>query len=146
MEIVIEVLTKAFDTNISYAILMDIVIGFLYLFNIILGTFIGTKEGNFDVKKFFFGVLKAVCILLIIIGVCYILNVFTLTLNKIDFITLDENFVGVMELFAILITNGVDASKEVLEKIKTFRELRYVSADSVVINDNEIVEPVEYKG
>ena len=145
MEIILEVLTKALDTNISYAVLMDVVIGFLYLFNIILGVIIGTQEDHFDIKKFFFGVMKAVCVLLIIVGICYILNVFTLTISLIRDITIDTDLVTTLELLGILVTQGIDLSKEVIEKIKSFRELKYVTYDAV-ISDTNVVEPIEFKG
>ena len=146
MEIIIKVLVSALDNNIAYAVLMDVVIGFLYLFNILLGTIIGAKESKFDIRKFLFGVLKAVCILLIIVGVCYILNVFTLTINLIEGITIDDGLVTTIELLTILITTGIDIAKEVMDKIKAFRELKYISYDNVRVKNDNVIEPTELKG
>lgn len=140
MEIIINVLSQALDTNIAYAILMDIVVGFLYLFNILLGTIIGTKQNKFDIKKFLFGLLKAVCVLIIIVGVCYILNVFTLTINLINGINISEELVTTLQVLAILITTGIDIAKEVVDKIKSFRELKYVSYDSVQLSNDKLVD------
>lgn len=146
MEIISKVLLEAIDVNLSYVVLMDIVVGFLYLFNIILGTIIGTSTSHFDIKKFFFGVLKAICVLLIILGVCYILNVFTLTLNQLSSVNIDTDLIGTLEVISILIVNIVDISKEIIDKLKSFRELRYESYDKVSFSDTNIVEPIEFKG
>lgn len=147
MEIIKEVLMAALDANLSYVVLMDIVIGFLYLFNIILGTIIGTKESRFDLKKFLFGVLKAICILLIVIGLCYILNVFTLTLNKLSgFITISTDLVSTIEVLSTMVTIGLDIAKECIDKASSIRTLRYVSPEDVVVNDTNVVEPIEFKG
>ena len=146
MEIINKVLIGALDSNISYAVLMDIVIGFLFLANCILGGIIGARTEKFSVKKFLFGVLKALIIMFIIIGTCYVLNVFTLTLNLIEGVNIGTEMVSTLELLGILITNGIDIAKEVLEKVKAFRDLKYVSYDDILISDTNIIEPTELKG
>lgn len=147
MEIISKVLLEALADNvISYAILTDLCVGFLYLANILLGSIIGTKQSHFDIKKFFFGVFKAICVMLIIVGVCYILNVFTLTISLINGININTELVTTLELLGILITTGIDIAKEVIEKLKAFRELKYISYDDVTFSDTNIIEPVEYKG
>ena len=146
MEIILEVLTKALDTNISYAVLMDIVIGFLYLFNIILGTIIGTRESHFDIKKFLSGILKAILVLMIVVGVCYILNVFALTISLINGIEISEEFVSTIQILGILITQGIDIANELKDKISSIRDLKYVSTETVTISDTNLVEPIEFKG
>ena len=146
MEIILDVLTKALDSNIAYAVLMDICIGFLYLFNILLGTIIGSKEDHFDIRKFLFGVLKALCIMLIIVGVCYILNVFTLTVSLVNGIEISQELVTSLQLLAILFAIGIDLGKEVLEKIKTIKSLKWVSYDDIVVSDVNVAEPTELKG
>lgn len=146
MEIILTVLSQALDNNISYAILMDVVLFFLFGINIILGTIIGTKESHFDVKKFFFGVLKALVIMISIVAICYIVNVFTLTINLIEGITISESFVTTMEILAILITMAGDLIKEITEKLKNIKSLKYTSYDNIIISDTNIIEPTELKG
>ena len=146
MEIIKEVLTKAFDVNLSYVVLLDIVLGFLYLFNILLGTIIGTKENNFNIKKFLFGILKSICVLLIVLGICYILNVFALTLSLLKSITINMELVTTLEIVTVLVTDVADISKELIEKIKSFRDLKFVSSEDVIYSDTDIAEPFELKG
>ena len=128
---IINTLKVAYDVNIEYVILMDVVLGFLYLFNILLGTIIGTHTSKFDAKKFVFGFVKAICVLVIIVGVCYILNVFTLTINQIENINIGTELISTLEMLTILITQGIDLAKEVIEKIKTFRDLKYIKYEDV---------------
>ena len=146
MEIIKTTLMMACDKSIAHVILLCICLSFLHGANILLGTIIGTKESKFDIKKFLFGIIKAVSLLLIIVGVCYILNVFTLTISLIEGITIDDELVTTLELLGILVIQGIDISKEVIEKIKAFRKLKYVSYDDVVISDTNIVEPIDFKG
>lgn len=147
MKIIIDVLTQALNDNLSYVALMDVVLAFLYIFNILLGTILGTTSDKFDVKKFFFGILKAVCLLLIVFGICYILNVFTITMNQLKgFITISTEAVNTLEVIVILATQGLDIAAECLEKIRAFRELKYVSPSDVVLNDQNIIEPTELRG
>ena len=138
MEIVINVLSEALDKNISYAVLMCIILFFLYLANILLGCILGTMADGFNLKKFIFGIVKALCMLFIVVGVCYILNVFTLTINLIEGININTEIVSTLELLTILITITLDTAKEVLDKIKAFRDLKYISYDDVVVSDTNI--------
>lgn len=147
MEKVIMILTEAFSNdNLSSAFLMCVVLFFLYFANILLGTILGTMQSKFNIKKFAFGILKAICVLLIIVGVCYILNVFTLTISLINGLTINTELVSTLELLGILVTSCIDISKEVLEKIKAFRELKYISYDDVIKNDTEVNEPINFVG
>ena len=84
MEIITKVLVEALNKNLSYVVLLDVVIGMLYLFNTLLGVILGTTSEGFNLKKLLFGVLKALCIMLIIVGVCYVLNVFVIVVNQIQ--------------------------------------------------------------
>lgn len=143
MEIV-KILTEALE-NLQYVFLLDLVIGFLFLFNILLGSIIGSTTEKFIPKKFFFGVLKAVAVLLIIIGVCYILNVFALTLSVIG-ITVSADTVSIVEIMGAMVVQGVDLAKEVTEKLKSFRELKFENYDEVVVNDKYVVEPTDQRG
>ena len=141
---IIKILTEALE-NLQYVFLLDLVIGFLFLFNILLGSIIGSTTDKFITKKFFFGVLKAVAVLLIIIGVCYILNVFALTLSVIG-ITVSADTVSIVEIMGAMVVQGVDLAKEVTEKLKSFRELKFENYDEVVVNDKYVVEPTDQRG
>lgn len=137
---------QALDSNISYVILLDVVIGMLYLFNTLLGAILGTTNEGFNFKKLMFGILKAVCIMLIIVGLCYVLNVFVIVINLIEGLEISTSIVTTLELVGVLISIGVDLAKEVLEKVKAFRSLKYVSYEDIQMSDANIVEPAELKG
>ena len=55
---VIQTIEKAVQENLETIVLMLIVVGSLSAINIVLGTIIGTFTDKFDLKKFFFGILK----------------------------------------------------------------------------------------
>lgn len=147
MKIIIDVFAQALtDINLSYVILLDCCVMALYIFNIILGTILGTKEEGFDVKKFLFGVMKSFMIVLIILGVCYILNVFVLVMNMMETITISTDMITTIEIIGVLVAVIVDLAMEIKDKLKSFKEMKYVSFDDVIISDTNVTEPTELKG
>lgn len=148
MEKVIEILKMALDSNIDYAILLDCCIAFLYVANITLGAIIGTRENKFDPKKLLFGILKAVIILVVIVGVCYIANVFVLTINQIEGLSIGSSIITTVELLGVMVSVGADLAMEVVDKLKSFRELKYVSyEDNVpIVNNRDLKEPTDLRG
>lgn len=147
MEILIRILSKAYENNLQYTLLMCVIIAFLFCANIILGTILGTTKDQFNAKKFFFGIMKAIIVIIIIVGVCYTLNVFTLVLSEINGITISDEVVNSMSLLLILFTEGSDLAKEVLSKIKDFREIKYDSEnDFKIVNDIDVIEPSDQRG
>ena len=116
---------------------MLIVVGSLNAINIVLGTIIGTFTDKFDAKKFFFGILKAIVIGLCIFAFCYTLNLFALTLQLTKDITISTDFISTVEVFTILIVWAIDIAKDVIAKIKSMKELKYVKYEDVQINPNK---------
>lgn len=133
---VIKVITDAVQENLETIILMLIVVGSLSAINIVLGTLIGTFTQKFDVKKFFFGILKAFIIGLCIFVFCYTLNLFALTLQLTKDITISTDFISTVEVFTILIVWALDLAKDIIAKVKSMKELKYVSYDDVQIQQN----------
>lgn len=133
---VIKVITEAVQENLETIILMLIVVGSLSAINIVLGTLIGTFTQKFDVKKFFFGILKAFIIGLCIFVFCYTLNLFALTLQLTKDITISTDFISTVEVFTILIVWALDLAKDIIAKVKSMKELKYVSYDDVQIQQN----------
>lgn len=147
MEIITKVLTEALvDKNLSYVALLDVCIGLFYFFNIALGAILGAKNEGFNLKKFLFGIIKSLCIMAIIVGVCYALNVFVLVINLIDGLEISVEIVTTMEMIAVLVGIGQDLATELLDKIKNIKEMKYISLDDIKVSDTNVVEPTELKG
>ncbi len=133
---VIKVITEAVQENLETIILMLIVVGSLSAINIVLGTIIGTVKDRFDPKKFVFGIVKAFVIGLCIFAFCYTLNLFALTLQLTKDITISGEAISTVEVFVILVTFALDYAKDVIDKIKSLKELKYVKYEDVQINPN----------
>jgi len=131
---IIQTIEKAVQENLETIVLMLIVVGSLSAINIVLGTIIGTVQDKFDAKKFFFGVLKAIVIGLCIFAFCYTLNLFALTLQLTKDITISTDFISTVEVFTILIVWAIDIAKDVIAKIKSMKELKYIKYEDVQIN------------
>ena len=131
---IIQTIEKAVQENLDTIVLMLIVVGSLSAINIVLGTIIGTFTDKFDVKKFFFGILKAFVIGLCIFAFCYTLNLFALTLQLTKDITISTDFISTVEVFTILIVWAIDIAKDVIAKIKSMKELKYIKYEDVQIN------------
>ena len=134
---IIQTIEKAVQENLETIVLMLIVVGSLNAINIVLGTIIGTFTDKFDAKKFFFGILKAFVIGLCIFAFCYTLNLFALTLQLTKDITISTDFISTVEVFTILIVWAIDIGKDVIAKIKSMKELKYVKYEDVQINPNK---------
>lgn len=137
---ILNILRSAWQVNVEYVIVLDIVIALLYIFNILLGTIIGTSQEGFSIKKFLFGVLKTVGVLIIVIGVCYTLNIFALVINLIEGLEISTSIVNALEVIGIIVAIGIDMAKEVIDKIKDFRELKYISYDDVRTIDYNVAD------
>ena len=136
METILKLISEAVQENLETVVLMLIVVGSLSGINIVLGTIIGTFTEKFDVKKFFFGILKAFIIGLCIFVFCYTLNLFSLTLQLTKDVTISTDFITTVEVFTILIVWAIDIAKDIVAKIKSMKELKYVKYEDVQINPN----------
>lgn len=138
---VIKAIQDAMSENLETIVLMLIVVSSLYAINILFGTIIGTYTEKFDLKKFLFGVLKMILADVGIFAFCYTLNLFALTLQLTKDITISGDFITTLEVFGILIVWAVDTAKDITEKVKSLKELKYVSYDAVnvsLINDYDV--------
>lgn len=133
---VIKIIVEAMQENLETILLMLIVVGSLNAVNIVLGTILGTFTEQFNFKKFWFGILKAFIMGCCIFVFCYTLNLFSLTLQLTKDITISSDFITTVEVFSILIVWGIDLSKDILEKIKSMKQLKYVSYNDVTIQQN----------
>ena len=133
---IIQTIEKAVQENLDTIVLMLIVVGSLSAINIVLGTIIGTFTDKFDAKKFFFGILKAFVIGLCIFAFCYTLNLFALTLQLTKDITISTDFISTVEVFTILIVWAIDIAKDIVVKVKSMKELKYIKYEDVQINVN----------
>lgn len=136
METILKLISEALQENLETVVLMLIVVGSLSGINIVLGTIIGSFTEGFDLKKFFFGILKAIIIGLCIFVFCYTLNLFALTLQLTKDISISSDFITTVEVFTILIAWALDLAKDILEKIKGMKTLKYVKYEDVQINAN----------
>lgn len=134
METILKLIEEALQENLETVVLMLIVVGSLSGINIVLGTIIGSFTEGFDLKKFLFGILKAFIIGLCIFVFCYTLNLFALTLQLTKDISISSDFITTVEVFTILIAWALDLSKDILEKIKGMKTLKYVKYEDVQIN------------
>jgi hypothetical protein len=114
--------------------LMLIVINSLFLINILLGTIQGSFKEKFNWKKFLFGFVKALVADACIFGLCYVLNLFALTLQLTKDITISTDVITTAEVIIILTTWALDLAKDIVEKVKNLKTLKYVSYDNVQIN------------
>ena len=133
-ENVIKIIRGAVEENLETIILMLIVVTSLYAINILFGTIVGTFTESFKPKKFLFGLLKCFVADTGIFAFCYTLNLFSLTLQLTKDITISADFITTIEVFTILVVWAIDLGKDIIEKIKSMKTLKYVSYDDVQIN------------
>lgn len=131
---VIDIIREAVESNLETIILMLIVVTSLYAINILFGTVVGSFTEKFSVKKFLFGFVKCVLADTGIFAFCYTLNLFTLTLQLTKDITISADLITVLEVITILIVWAIDLCKDIVEKIKSLKTLKYVTYGDVQVN------------
>lgn len=133
MDVIMKTITEAVQENLDTVVLMLIVVNSLYLINILFGTVQGTfgEDGKFDLKKFLFGFLKEIIASLGIFALCYVLNLFALVLELTNDITISTDIITTAEVIIILVTWAIDLIKDIIDKIKTLKTLKYISWEDV---------------
>ena len=134
METILKLISEALQENLETVVLMLIVVGSLAAINIVLGTIIGSFTEGFDLKKFLFGILKAFIIGLCIFVFCYTLNLFALTLQLTKDITISSDFITTIEVIVVLIAWATDLCRDILDKLKNMKTLKYVKYEDIQIN------------
>ena len=69
-----------------------------------------------------------------IFALCYVLNLFALTLQLTGDITISGDVITTAEVLIILTTRAIDLSKDIIEKVKSLKELKYIKYEDVQIN------------
>lgn len=141
--IVWKTILEALNENLETIILMLIVVSSLYAINILFGTIVGSFKEKFNLKKFLFGILKCLIANVGIFLFCYTLNLFALTLQLTKDISISVDFITTIEVITILVVWAIDLSKDIIEKIKSMKELKYVSYDVVSSNQTYIEKQSE---
>lgn len=139
LNIILKTVLEALNENLDTIILMLIVVTSLYAINILFGTIVGSLKDKFYLKKFILGVIKCLIADLGIFLFCYTLNLFALTLQLTKDITIGVDFITTIEVITILIVWAIDLAKDIVEKLKSMKELKYVS-----YNDVSVQSYIEY--
>lgn len=142
IEHILKIIEEAMQENLETVVLMLLVVASLYITNIIFGTLLGTFTEKFIPKKFFFGILKGIVGCIGVFAYCYTLNLFALTLQTTKDITISNDLVNTLMVIGVLVAWAWDLALDIYEKLKSFKTLKYISYDDVVIQQN----PQEEKG
>ena len=100
----------------------------LRIINIVLGSIDEIFKKEFDWGKFMSGIEKMVIVAVTILMTILALNLFAYGLTLID-VVLPKDMVSAFEVVLIVVTWCIDLAKEVTEKIKAMKELKYVKYD-----------------
>lgn len=123
-------------SNMEAPIVFLIVAIVLRVCNIILGSIDAMFKKDFDWGKFFSGIDKMVVVAITILMVITTLNLFTYGLSLIE-VVLPKDTVNAFQVVLIILTWCVDLAKEVTEKIKSLKDLKYVKYDDVIQQNTE---------
>lgn len=108
------------------------IVGGLQIINIILGSVNGMMEETFEWKKFFIGILKAIVNAICIVATCVLCDLFAQVLNMIEGLSIGVDLVSTIEIIAVVVVWAIDLFKDIFEKIKKLRTLKYISYEDVV--------------
>ena len=117
-------------SNMEAPIVFLIVAIVLRVCNIILGSIDAMFKKDFNWGKFFSGIEKMVVVAITILMVITTLNLFAYGLTLIE-VVLPKDVVSAFEVVLIIVTWCIDLAKEVTEKIKSLKDLKYVKYEDV---------------
>lgn len=121
-------------SNMEAPIVFLIVAIVLRVCNIILGSIDAMFKKDFNWGKFFSGIEKMVVVAITILMVITTLNLFAYGLTLIE-VVLPKDTVSAFEVVLIIVTWCIDLAKEVTEKIKSLKDLKYVKYEDVTQQD-----------
>lgn len=133
MKVITDVMNANFFSNLEAPIVFLIVAIVLRICNIVLGSINSMFKKDFGWEKFFSGIVKMFVVSITILMVIIILNLFAYGLTLID-VVIPQDTVSAMTVILIIVTWCVDLAKEVAEKIKSLKELKYTSYDDIQLN------------
>lgn len=131
---IIKIIENAMQENLEIVVLMLLVVASLYITNILFGTLLGTFTEEFIPKKFFFGILKGIVGCIGVFVFCYTLNLFALTLQTTKDITISNDLVNTLMVIGVLVAWAWDIALDIVEKLKSFKTLKYIKYEDVQIN------------
>lgn len=134
MKLLATITTNIF-TDIEPPIIFLIVAIVLRIVNIVLGSIDAMFNKEFDWGKFFSGIEKMLIVALTIMLTIITLNLFAYGLSKVK-VVIPSDYVSVGEVVLIIVTWCVDLAKEVTEKIKSLKDLKYVKYEDIKYQEN----------
>lgn len=135
MKLLTDITTSIFN-NLEAPIVFLIVAIVLRIANIILGSIDAIFKKEFDWGKFFSGIWKMLVVSITILMVIIILNLFAYGLTLID-VTIPKDMVSALTVILIIVTWCYDLAMEVADKIKSMKDLKYISYDDIQVNTQE---------
>lgn len=119
--------------KIDVVIVFLIVAGGMYITNILFGSLNALFTKEFDWKKHFYGVAKAVVACIGILMFCILLNLFAYGLSMID-VVLPDSVITVLEVIGIIVGWCYDLAVDIFNKIKGLKELKYIKYEDIHFN------------
>lgn len=133
---IIATIFEAVQENLETVVLMLLVVASLYVTNILFGTLLGTFTEKFIPKKFFFGIIKGIVGCIGVFVYCYTLNLFALTLQTTKDISISNDFINTLMVIGVLVAWAWDIALDIYAKLKSFKELKYITYEDVHIQEN----------
>ena len=119
--------------KIDVAMVFLAVAGGMYIVNIILGSLNALFTKEFDWKKHFYGVAKAIVACFAILMFCILLNLFAYGLSLIQ-IVLPDNVITVLQTIGIIVGWCYDLALDIFAKIKGLKDLKYIKYEDIQFN------------
>lgn len=135
MDKILSSISSVLIDKMDVVVIFLIVAGGMYVTNIVLGSLNALFTNEFDWKKHFYGVAKAVVACLAILLFCVLLNLFNYGLSQIDIIVPDS-VVTILQTIGVIVGWCYDLAIDIFDKIKGLKSLKYISYDDIKFQQN----------
>ena len=125
--------------DITVLAVLVVLLGFVMVMNIILGSVYAGITKTWDTKKFFTGIIKAILVGLIIVGFGWVIEALPIVLAYVN-ITLPTEMIKLVEIISVVLVAFKKYAKGVWDKLLVLLDVTQVEVDETVDEINGVKE------
>lgn len=134
-----KILQEFAGIDITVLAVLVVLLGFVMVMNIILGSVYAGITKTWDTKKFFTGIIKAILVGLVIVGFGWVLEALPIVLAHVN-ITLPTEMIKLVEIISVVLVAFKKYAKGVWDKLLVLLDVTQTEVDETVDEINGVRE------
>lgn len=134
-----KILQEFAGIDITVLAVLVVLLGFVMIMNIVLGSVYAGITKTWDTKKFFTGIIKAILVGLVIVGFGWVIEALPIVLAHVN-ITLPTEMIKLVEIISVVLVAFKKYAKGVWDKLLVLLDITQVEVDETVDEINGVKE------